>query len=398
MRGVCACLLFTTAVVYGQVQNQPREEHNRPFYKLFAAIEPEQIEKRLNKYAAEGYRLSAIAGGGEDTTLVIMSAILPEALTFKYKVIRSSLLTLNPRLKPKETSILDLMNAAGAEGYRLVTDSVVEYVPPLMPNYAQDFKHNYVPRGFSVIMERKSDESGRYEYFIFAPWQLSKPSFEDLTENYQKAQQDGFSTVYFGGETVFPYVLISQRDVTQQSPERTEVPKDHFSVVQFKELIPQIQKEAEAGYAVRVSTVFRKEPGQLNPGAGPITLNLWSQKASDGPLKLVLFDGKIPYDFESFRSFMSEFQSKLNSSADGLCVAGVIVGFAQVPTFFHSNNVATMGIATKPCPAGGKVVFRYALGATAPDLAENINQLATEGYSLVPGAFDTSSALMEKVN
>lgn len=63
---------------------------------MFAAIEPEQNEKCLNIYAAEGYRLSAIAAGGDNSTLVIMSAMPPQAVTFKYKVIRSSLFTLDP--------------------------------------------------------------------------------------------------------------------------------------------------------------------------------------------------------------------------------------------------------------------------------------------------------------
>lgn len=125
---------------------------------------------------------------------------------------------------------------------------------------------------------------------------------------------------------------------------------------------------------------------------------LWSRKSDDSALKFVFFDGEIPNDFKEYRSLLSEFQSKLNSSGGGMCVTGARVLSIQGPTHFSSKTVYRLGTAMKPCTAGNKAAYRYASGETPPDLAESINNLAADGYSLVPGSFDFMSALMEKVN
>lgn len=122
------------------------------------------------------------------------------------------------------------MNAAGAEGYRLVIDSVVKYSPTYMPDYVLSWKYyDEFPNEFSPIMERRSDEPGRYEFRIFAPLDSHKPSFGEFTEKYEKAHQDGFSTVYFGGSLVSPYIFVSQRESTEQSSVHSNAQKDHFS-------------------------------------------------------------------------------------------------------------------------------------------------------------------------
>jgi hypothetical protein len=378
-RAFACSVLFTMGIACCQSQSQSQHERTRPPYKIFAAVEPSQIEQILNQDAVDGYRLIAVGNAEGGGAMAIMRLLPTSAVSFNYKVIRSNWLTLDPRMRQNKPSALDLMNAAGGNGYRLV--------PEGMASDSWDC---------AFIMEKQSDESGSYEYRAFAPELLKKPRLEELIAHSENAHKEGFSTVYFGGDNYFPYVLISERVSTELISGRSGILDDHFYVVQMKEQFPLIQQEADAGFAVRTYTLSKTTPGFLDDGHPRV--NLWTQKTGDHPLKVISLNQKKPHDFESLRSFLTEFQNRLNSSGEDLCDAGILIGFSQDPTFFHSNNTATMEIAMGSCPAGGRAIYRFALGANATDLGENINKLASEGYVLVPSSFDIQSALMEKSN
>lgn len=337
-------------------------------YRGFSVVSEHDLEPALNRYAVGGYRLAALTTAANGNVLVVMEKLPPDAAVREYRIIFGGWAHL--RGLHNETPAADLMNEAGAQGFRFLPGSIV-------------FSSGAAA---AVVMERDSDPSARYAYRIYSPQIDTSHRFE---QDALRGEADGFHVVFHGAAGRGPSTLMEKRTDTPTPVGSSSAP-NRFMNIPSRDIVKRLHEQLADGYIPLKDSPWLDLNSYQN--------SFWFQKARRPDLRLVSHEVQFSPKHQVTADFSEEFARKLNeAAAQGYRLAAPPIRVDYVKPAFLVHWIASFNAVMQRSSDAAPVTYRYIPADNLPDFISRLNDAAAENFQVVPNSLGRDgSILMER--
>lgn len=356
---LAACLLAPFFGSFAAAQSRP------PIYayRAFSVIDQANLEQTLSRNGAEGYRLVGLSKGlnGE------LNAVMEKAATpgsYQYKVIFGAWAHL--RMVHNGAPIVDLLNEAGRQGFRLVPNSVLASNEPVSA---------------AVVVEHAPDSDARYEYRIDSP---QVPTAAKFARDFAEGQKDGFSLVFYGTAGRGVSTLMEKQDPAS-APAAAQAGDYRRLECTPKDLVARLGELVDQGYV----------PFAISPWEDftAIKASFWLEKTTGLKLRMVSAESKPGGEMALLRVAYEGLTKELNqASADGYSLVALPIICRGLHGSFLAKFTWRLVAVLRQGP--GSVTYRLAEGDSLPEMNAEMNAAAGEGFRVIPGSMIAGTAIL----
>jgi hypothetical protein len=358
-------------VMPGALPATAHPEDARQTYRVFSVVSAPDLERALNRFGAEGYRVASLSPSSGGNVAVVMEAAAAAAKTYQYRVPFGS--HRHVQIGHNDPPLLDSINEAGGQGFRVVPGSIV-------------FDHAV---SSAVVLERESGTKAQYEYRIFAPLAISEGRFE---QSAIEGEQAGFHVVFHGIAGTAIVTLMEKQGGTSATTGSTG--SNRFVRCPAKDLAKRYQEEVARGYVPLRGSLL------VNQFAPDGIIYFWLQKAASPRLRVVSDATDSKREVSERIEHLEAFLRELNAAAgEGYRLSAPPMLTLHSEGQIHRKVLATFNAVMQLRSDDSKVSYRLVNGDTLPELAERINEAAKEGFRLIPGTMaGNDGVFMERID
>lgn len=360
-----ACVLLLSAFCSTHIHSQSPPA--RQFYRALSVVAAQDLEQALNRHAVEGYRLVSVSSNSKGTITAILGSVAGSGKSYQYRALFGAWAQVP--LGGSGQALLDMMNEAGSLGFRFVPRSVA-----LASRVST-----------SVVLEKVTGTTARYEYRIFSPAFATEGRFD---KNALEGVKEGFRVVFHASTGRGPSTLMERQTGAEAS--LTAAPESNlFLNAAPKDADKKMEQHAAEGYAAFQSSEYASN--------SPLFC-YWLQKVAAAPLRTVsqMVDSKdLPADR---RAGFEKFMEGINAAAtEGYRLAAVPVLTVDLEHAIMPHPVLRVKAAMLLDPGAPKAVYRFVEGDTLPELLGRVNAAAGEGFRVIPGSLlEDGAVFMQK--